>query len=64
MEEIKYSKTYLVLARRKHFNGIFTTRVVAEYDNMTKAQDEVQRLRNKSSNLISYRSIALCFPII
>lgn len=65
MENIKYSKACLVLARTKHFNGTYyTTRVVAEYDNITKATEEVQRLRNKSSNLISYISIIVYFPII
>lgn len=55
-------KRYLVLERQKYLNGTYSTRVVAEFDNLIQANDEMLRLRDDSSEFYYYRVICLFFP--
>lgn len=55
-------KRYLVLERQKYLNGTYSTRVVAEFDNLIQANDEMLRLRDNSSESYYYRVICLFFP--
>lgn len=55
-------KRYLVLERQRYLNGTYSTRVVAEFDNLIQANDEMLRLRDDSSEFYYYRVICLFFP--
>lgn len=55
-------KSYLVLERQKYLNGTYSTRIVAEFDNLNQAQNEVLRLREEASKFYYYRVISLMFP--
>ena len=56
-------RSYLVLERQKYLNGTYSTRIVAEFDNLNQADEEMLRLRdNKTSRFYYYRVISLMFP--
>lgn len=53
---------YLVIKIRKHFNGVFTTHIVAEFCNPEEANEKAMYLREKSCALFSYKVIEFTFP--
>mgnify|MGYP004463593601 FL=1 len=53
---------YLVIKIRKHFNGAFSTCIVAEFYNTEEAHERAMYLREKSCALLSYKVIEFTFP--